>query len=854
MAYANKKISITGYASSICNTDSIILTAPAGFTTYNWSNGKLQSQVAINTPGFYSVIFTDSAGCKVMDSTTLLFTKGPCYEGIYTIGGVNPDFLSVKAAMDSLNKYRIKGKVTFRIRNGVYNDRLVLHSIKGASLTNNVTFESESGFAPKVVITADDTLLYLDNVSFLTIKNITFKDTIHERFIYCPYTYGTYLNFIENNFIGNGDDNYYYTNRSNTIVGFTSSHYGVYFTTSSAIDSSSFVGNVFSHTFSNILFYTIGYSQISNNKFSAYKYALVLANGYYCTISGNKVEIINGNEGISCSGSYLSIFNNRVICKNPSGSPSSVSALRIASGNNNKIYNNDLFSDKINNGSATLNITGKSCFIAHNNIIGSPAFYFTFTNNDSISVINNNFGLPSGGNILLTFKNSFGSIQAANIKEYKNNNYHGIDSTFDTYKMVTSSTTNYKTYSSWKNAQIFDNDSRFIDPKYISQYVLTPTNKSLNNTAEFSPEVQTDISGNWRNSPKTDIGSYEINTFKDLMVDSVFLPTSACIISGTTKIRIRNNSLFFKIYKNDSVRVSYSINGVSQPSSIFNFKKDSLDYYDTAIVSLPPLSSLLNTKVNDLKFWINYYSDSSSCNDTLLHTFYFPIPQVDFSSSGVCTGTNILFTSQTSQVIAYKWSFPDGSSAITPNAVSALNPGTNNITLQVTNMEGCNNSITKPIIIYNLPSNAVIRNGDSLIADTGLSYRWFLNNVALPADTFQKVKIKQSGNYKVVVTSPQGCVNTSSNAFYAATGINKLSLLNEVLIYPVPTKSAVQIEFSATEKIKYTLTDITGKVVQTGNFTNKYNELNLSFLKSGIYIISLQDTLGQTTTRKIVKE
>lgn len=872
--HSTKKISVSGYTSSLCLTDSIRLTGPTGFSSYNWSNNETSSQVFINTAGTYKVIFTDSVGCRGMDSVNLQFVKGPCYNGVYTVGGVAPDFISPKAAMDSLNKYRISGKVTFKIRDGVYNNRLFLKTINGSSKINNVTFESESGYAPSVTLTSGDSVLFLDNVNYLTIKNLTLLDTTHERLVNSK-GFAKYLNLEGNIFIGVGAKNITLSTRGWAGRATIRFEY---------IDSSSFNNNIFKRTYINASFYGINNSEIIANTFDAISIGVNAVGGgvSYTTIAQNSVSINQTNVSVSASsdnagiyvsnGNYNTIMRNKVNCLKGAGGICGIKCITSA---NTLISNNHVFDEEIGSTGASgtgtggaLYIDGANIVIAHNDIIGSPALRFQFYSNtsasskDSLRVINNTFGLLPGmtgsSKYLLWFENEQGSGPPSNrnIKEYVNNNYYNTDSLTATYmaENLNSSDNSYTKYSLWKAAQTFDKDSRFINPNYISDYNLTPRNIALNNTADFMATVPTDINGAQRNTPKTDIGSCEINTYKDLKIDSVMLSGAGCNNTVASKIRLRNNSLFYKVYKNDSVNIYYSINGGSPQTLVHGFKKDSLNFNDTALVNMPGLT-LNQGSLNTIRFWINYTSDSAQWNDSISHVYYaYKLPSVDFTNTGFCAGTAVSFTSQTSPVVFYKWSFPDGSFVNAANASKVFTEGNHNITLQVTSAQGCSNTITKPITILSQPSIAVTRTGDSLSAVAGMSYKWYLNNTLLPNDTLQKVKIKQSGNYKVTLTSPQGCSNSSANMFYAVTGIKGFDNTDQVMVYPVPATNHLFIELLRANSGSYILTDLTGKEIVQGTLNQGLNSVGLETVKTGIYFITVQTATGDQLIRKIIKE
>ena len=78
----------------------------------------------------------------------------------------------------------------------------------------------------------------------------------------------------------------------------------------------------------------------------------------------------------------------------------------------------------------------------------------------------------------------------------------------------------------------------------------------------------------------------------------------------------------------------------------------------------------------------------------------------------------------------------------------------------------------------------------------------------------------------------------------------------EVYVYPNPTKDVLNITFEnvVIPKLKYTLTDINGKLILNGIIKNKENQnkINFSNLDSGIYILNFTSK-EKNQTFKIIK-
>lgn len=97
--------SITPAAGSItaCSSSTLTLTAPAGFATYDWSNGESTQQITVTASGVYFVNVTNTEGCTSPASASLTVTilPEPCSNqppvieatltGLYIEGAVRVD-------------------------------------------------------------------------------------------------------------------------------------------------------------------------------------------------------------------------------------------------------------------------------------------------------------------------------------------------------------------------------------------------------------------------------------------------------------------------------------------------------------------------------------------------------------------------------------------------------------------------------------------------------------------------------------------------------------------------------------------------------------------------------------------
>src|SRR5690606_17421376 len=82
---------------------------------------------------------------------------------------------TIKEALEALKCGGVSGPVSFNIEKGIYKERMAIASIKGASVSSPITFESRSGSNTDVVIvyTAGDATLNMNGSSFISFENLT---------------------------------------------------------------------------------------------------------------------------------------------------------------------------------------------------------------------------------------------------------------------------------------------------------------------------------------------------------------------------------------------------------------------------------------------------------------------------------------------------------------------------------------------------------------------------------------------------------------------------------------------------------------------------------------------------------
>ena len=124
-------------------------------TPYSWS-GNLSSQNTTNVTIANNHTFSGSSiynlkvwietvngslDCNAYNDTTLLENLVTPLNGVYTLGGINPDFTSFSELATVLNNAGQTGPVTVNVRDGVYDDVFSISNVLGNSLVNTITME-----------------------------------------------------------------------------------------------------------------------------------------------------------------------------------------------------------------------------------------------------------------------------------------------------------------------------------------------------------------------------------------------------------------------------------------------------------------------------------------------------------------------------------------------------------------------------------------------------------------------------------------------------------------------------------------------------------------------------------------
>lgn len=246
------------------------------------------------------------------------------------------------------------------------------------------------------------------------------------------------------------------------------------------------------------------------------------------------------------------------------------------------------------------------------------------------------------------------------------------------------------------------------------------------------------------------------------------------------------------------------------------------------------------------------YSGATSSVKTMVITVY-PLPTVSFTASdvSVCPNTPITFTSTSTGGVpgpmTYIWAFGDGGTSTLPNPThSYSSPGFYNITLSVTNAQGCVKSLTmpayihvfsKPIPNFTVPTPYICNppatfTFSSTSSGTGpLTYLWRFGDGGTGTGTSSSHTYTAAGFYTVtlIVTDANGCVDSLVRPAYVHVG-------NMIASFTWPASACVNTVVSFTN----TSTPHTSSLWDFGDgWTSPLESPSHVYTTPGTYTVSL---------------
>ncbi|MBP8033420.1 MAG: T9SS type A sorting domain-containing protein [Bacteroidia bacterium] len=423
---------------------------------------------------------------KTNDTTYLSFVS-PGMSGMYTIGGTSPDFITISAAVNALKSSGVCGPVVFNIRNGIYNEQIIVPNIKGTSPSNTVQFQSESLDSSSVSIqyssffSQTNYIINVDSADYIIFYKLGFKSL--------SSGYGNAITFTSKAKYAKIKNCFFEGQISSDVL-----------ITLDYTSDSVLVSNCRFYRSATSILSNASFSMIRNNIFEEQSLAGVNVAYPNFDISSNFFNYINSN----CQSIAISSLASGKACKNKIIYGITTNSAVVVS----------------NAGSIVDRILISNNFISLN---GGTGIYLSSVNN--VNLLHNSIN-QNGNGYCLKYMNVDNS-QSQNNVFYNQVSYCIYGTAFtpgflSNYNCIYSPnnlllqiayTNTYTNLAAYTSVTSMDGNSISANPLFISNSDLHISNTAaVNNVGIFTGDVVDDIDGEFRSTSSPDIGADEIQT------------------------------------------------------------------------------------------------------------------------------------------------------------------------------------------------------------------------------------------------------------------------------------------------------------------------------------------------------
>lgn len=227
-----------------------------------------------------------------------------------------------------------------------------------------------------------------------------------------------------------------------------------------------------------------------------------------------------------------------------------------------------------------------------------------------------------------------------------------------------------------------------------------------------------------------------------------------------------------------------------------------------------------------------------------------PLPLVEAGANiSQCGDQNVTLSGSGAQVYTWNNGVIDGVSFNAPF-------GTTSYIVTGVDAFGCANNDVVTVVIGEVPvATATAVDALSITASPANSfYQWIdcSTNAPIFGATESTFTATENGSYAVIVTSLDGCSDTSACVVIDEVGLTNLTDEISMTVYPNPTNGKLNVSLSSIEKVNITVFDAQGKLIQTLVDAENKSIIDLSNVEPGVYMIHMNSE-STSSIQRIVK-
>lgn len=294
-------------------------------------------------------------------------------------------------------------------------------------------------------------------------------------------------------------------------------------------------------------------------------------------------------------------------------------------------------------------------------------------------------------------------------------------------------------------------------------------------------------------------------------------------------------------------------------------------WYETATGGTPiqgATSSIFTTPVlTSTKTYYVAAANSAGCEELripVVATINVAASTVTAKGDSVCNTGSVTLNATGAVEGSYRWY----ENATSNNAIAGATSGTYHTPVltsskiyyvSATNADGCE-EVRKPVaaVVTILSQVTITEDGKALKSSYAEGNQWYFNGHVITGATGQSIEPKETGLYKLTVTSAGGCTSSTERQYTVATvtAVEDEGVPASISIYPNPTTDVVNVSVHSSEPVSARLVTVLGVTVneqQLQGTDSKKGSFNLRDQSEGVYLLIVQDGSHVYKTRIIKK-
>lgn len=222
-----------------------------------------------------------------------------------------------------------------------------------------------------------------------------------------------------------------------------------------------------------------------------------------------------------------------------------------------------------------------------------------------------------------------------------------------------------------------------------------------------------------------------------------------------------------------------------------------------------------------------------------------PTTALPASNATICPSDSLQLCA-TGIALSYTWS-----NGQTGQCIYAQQAGTYYVT--ATNGVECSATAVTTVSTFPPSPISVTIAGDTLRAQGGNTYQWYLNGQAIAGATQTEYIATQTGDYTVLITDDNACPAVSNTIPLSVTGVENINAdAAGVQLYPNPSHNGTWQLAASAQWLgsNYTIYNVNGRLIAQGNVTQTNTALAIDNAK-GLYLLRIQNTTRSTTLKLV---